>query len=140
MFDFWDYTVPKNTAESALKTVNCHISPGILTDVRVYFPLGCAGVPKCRVRIGERPILPRSKGKYVTGDGADVVALDIFEPTEGQLPYLKWELWNPSTGHDHTLYLKATWITTDEMAIERELLAAMLNRLDLIAMKLTGAY
>ena len=139
MFDFWEYTVPKNTAETALIRRECKISPGILTDVRVYFPRGVKSVAKARVYIGEKPVLPRSAKSYVTGDGADVGARDIFEPITGNRPVLTWDVWNTSTKYDHTLQLYATWITEEELMIERGLLAAMLNRLDAIARALGGA-
>ena len=138
MFDFWEYTVPKNTPETALIRRECKISPGILTDIRVYFPLGVNSVAKARVYIGAKPVLPRSAASYVTGDGADVGAIDIFEPITGNLPVLNWDVWNPSTEHDHTLQLKATWVTEEEMAADRALLAAMLNRLDSINRALGG--
>jgi len=138
MFDFWEYTVPKNTAETALIRRECKISPGILTDIRVYFPLGVNSVAKARVYIGEKPVLPRSAKSYVTGDGADVGAIDIFEPITGNRPILNWDVWNTSTKNDHTLQLKATWVTEEEMAADRALLAAMLNRLDSINRALGG--
>jgi hypothetical protein len=132
VFDFWEYKVPHPRAESALIRRKCPISPGILTDIRVYFPLGVNSVAKARVYIGEKPVLPRSAGSYVTGDGIDVGAIDIFEPITGNLPVLNWDVWNESTKYDHTLQLKATWITEEEMTADRILLTEMLNRLDSI--------
>ena len=138
MFDFWEYTVLKNTAESDAISVECPISPGIVTMAKVYFPLGVAGVAKARVYIGAQPLVPRSSGSYVTGDGAYVGPDNVFEPTEGNLPVLVWEVWNESTKYPHTLQLLATWVTEEEMAADRGLLAAMLNRLDSINRALGG--
>lgn len=139
MFDSWETTVPKNTAEANRAILECPISPGILRDVRVYFPLGCVGLAKARVALGEAPILPRSKGNHVSGDGLDVGATDIYEPTEGNLPVLIWEVWNDDAANDHTLQLKAAWVTEEEMATEQALLAGILNGITALLRALGGS-
>ena len=138
MFDSWEYQIAANTSEANRVTHPCKISPGIIRDVRVFFPLGCNGLARCRVFKGQAPIAPQSSGSYITGDGLDVGATDIYEPTEGNMPELTWEIWNVDDTYAHTLTLKAAWVTEEELMVERGLLAAILNRIDALVRALGG--
>lgn len=114
MYDRWEYTVPKNTAEEDAIVVECNVTPGTLTDLRVYAPSGCAGLLKCRVFIGERPIAPRSGKAFLAGEGFIAEIRGAFELISGNIPVLRWVLWNEDTLFDHTPWMDASWISEDE--------------------------
>ena len=114
MYDRWEYTVPANTAEASSIKVECKVSLGTLTDLRVYAPLGCAGLLRCRVFIGEKSVAPRSAKSYLAGEGFIADLRGVNEPISGNLPVLRWELWNLDDTNDHTPWMDAAWVETEE--------------------------
>lgn len=112
MFDQWHYTIPANTAETSKKTVYLSISTGIVTKVGVYFPFGCENLARCRVFLGNRPILPRSSRRYMHGNGVLIDTGDIKEPTRGQRLKIRWELWNIDDTFPHEITLNMTWLAS----------------------------
>ena len=138
MFDRWEYTILANTTEANRIPQECKISAGILQNVKIFFPLGTFGLARCRVRLGEKPILPRSHAGYVTGNGTWSEALNQGESTKENLPVLRWELWNLDDTNPHTLAMEASWIAEEEGLAERSLLARMVESLDGLRRSLTG--
>jgi len=114
VFDRWEYTIPKETAETALIVQQCRISPGTLTGLWLFFPAGCHGLARSRVLLGLKPIMPRSAGNCVAADDMAIVLSQVNEPIKGNLPFLRWELWNVDDTYPHTLWLGAEWISEDE--------------------------
>jgi hypothetical protein len=114
MYDRWERTVLAGTAEENAVVVECKVTPGTLTDLRVYAPSGCKGLLKCRVFIGEKPIAPRSGKAFLAGEGFIADIRGAFEPITGNLPVLKWVLWNEDITWPHTPWMDANWISEDE--------------------------
>lgn len=114
MNDRWSQTIPANTAEASAVTVECNISPGLLTKLIIYFPAGCQGLCRCRVLLGEKPIAPRSPKKYLAGEDMPIVLDQINELITENIPVLKWILWNVDETYSHTPWLIAEWISEDE--------------------------
>lgn len=112
MFEQWQQTVSANTAEADLTRAELKISSGYITRISVYFPFGVEHLARCRVLLGSKPLLPRSKAGYATGNGVLVDTGDIREPTKGNNPVLTWELWNLDDTYTHELTLNVTWLPT----------------------------
>lgn len=136
MFDRWEYTVPANTAEVDAVKIECKISPGMLTDLVVFFPPGCHGLAKSRVFLGEKPIAPRSAKGYLAADAFAVELHHINELISENLPVLRWELWSPGSSYPHTLWMSAEWISAEE-PYEKQTVTVIRDLVDIIK-KLTG--
>jgi len=114
MFDRWEYTVPAGTKEADAIRVECKISPGVLTDLVVFFPPGCHGLVKSKVYLGEKPIAPRSDKQCLAADAFAVELHHVNELISENRPVLNWFLWAPETSYPHTLWMSAEWISADE--------------------------
>jgi len=115
IFDRWEYTVPANTAEDSAIKVECKISSGLLRGVGVDFPYGCNYLARCRVFLGEKPVLPRSSGSYLAANGRITEARYLNEKVRQDLPVLKWFVWNLDDTFPHTLVLEAEWQSEEEI-------------------------
>jgi hypothetical protein len=112
--DRWEYTIPHNTSEAGAIKVECPISPGLLTDLFIYFPGGCKNLARCRVFIGEKPIAPRSAKHYIAADAQLIPLRMINELISDNLPVLNWWVWNLDDTYDHTIWMLALWQGMDE--------------------------
>ena len=122
MFEQWQYEIGENTAASDFITQECKISPGTIKRMYVYFPYGVEYLARCRVLLGAKPILPRSKAGYITSNGLPVDTGEITEPTKGNEPTLKWELWNLDDLYHHTLTLSCAWVSEEEAEVQKRLM------------------
>lgn len=122
MFEQWHYTIPANTSADDFITVELKISIGVIKRLMVYFPYGCEFLARCRVLLGAKPLLPRSRAGYVTGNGSLIDVGEITEPTKGNNPELVWELWNLDETYNHTLTLTCSWVSEEEAEVQKELL------------------
>jgi hypothetical protein len=138
VYEHRTYTIAANTAEADRTTEELKISPGILTDLSVYFPPGCHSLARCRISIGETPIAPRSRGNYITGNASTLPINGIYELISDKVPHLKIELWNLDEEYDHTIHVTAKWLTEEEMQAEKSLLALIAQRIDALVRALTG--
>lgn len=114
MYDQWRYTVAANTAEADAVKVEAKVSPGILTDLRVFMPPGCADLVKSRVFLGQKPIAPRSEGHYLAGEGYVADLHYMREPIREDLPVLNWYIWSNGTRYSHTPIMDAAWLSISE--------------------------
>lgn len=114
MNDRWQYTIPANTAEISKVTEKLKITTGTLTKLIIYFPAGCQGLARCRVKLGLKPVAPKTITNYLAGDDMPIVLDNLDVSIKGNLPELNWELWNVDETYPHTLWLLAEWISEDE--------------------------
>ena len=138
MFDQWQQTVPANTAEADSLKVKLTISPGILRAIYLYFPAGVQQLAKCRVFLGVKPIVPRSAGRFVTGEDVLIPVTNMTENISENIPELTWELWNEDDTYDHTLWLNAEWITAEEAETQLSLFQRMTAALETFVNMVTG--
>lgn len=113
MFDRWENTIPANTAMKDAELVECKISPGILTDLLIYFPRGCQNLARCRVLLGQKSIAPRSPGNFVAGEDMPIELRNINERAVEDIPVLNWYCWNLDDTYEHTIWLAAQWMSED---------------------------
>lgn len=131
MFDRWEYTITKGTAEADAVRVQCHVTKGFLRTLTVYFPPGCQALVRTRVAVGERPIAPRSVKNYIAADGLAVQLLYLNEPMWDDIPVLNWDIWNIDTVNDHTIWMAAEWLS-EEKPYEMQLVHQMAEFIDTI--------
>ena len=107
MFFAWDISVTAATAEATPKTQILKLSAGVITGVDVKFPSGCHGLVKVRLKHWESPLVPLSRGEWITGDDEPVKAQMYFELPKG--PYeLKFEGASPGADFDHTVTVRVS--------------------------------
>ena len=138
MFEQWQSTITANTTEANPVRRECKISQGVLKKVAVYFPFGVEYYARCRVLLGQKPLLPRSSSGYVTANGVLVDTGEIMERVREDLPVLAWEVWNLDDTNNHTLTLSATWVTKEEADVVREIMEQSNRYLEALAKVITG--
>ena len=114
MFDRWQETIDASTSEADAEKVECKVSPGMLTEIGIYFPMGCANLARSRVFIGEKPVMPRSAKNFVGGNGQLIQALNLHELITPNIPSLNWYVWNLDDFYNHELWMYANWISDEE--------------------------
>lgn len=118
MFDRWSKSISANTAEADANKNECKISSGLLTEIGIYFPSGCKNLARCRVFLGEKPIMPRSAKNYIAANGLLIVSRDLNELITPNMPVLNWFTWNVDTAFNHELWMYANWMS-DEQPYQR---------------------
>lgn len=131
MFDRWEYKIPANTAEEDAFKVRCPITKGYLRSLAVYFPYGCQLLARCRISVGERPIVPRSPANYIAGEGMAIRIQYLNEPIQDDIPVLNWFVWNVDETHDHSIWMSAEWIS-EERPYEMKMMHQMDEFLELM--------
>jgi len=107
LFFAWDISVSAGTAEASPKTQTLKLTSGVITGVDVKFPSGCHGLVKVRLKHWESPLVPLSRGEWITGDDEAVRAPMYFELPKG--PYeLKFEAASPDASFDHTVTVRVS--------------------------------
>lgn len=112
--DRWEYAIAANTAEESAHKEGCEISPGLLTDLFLYFPPGCKNLARSRVSLGEKPIAPRNGKGFYSGHGTLVELHGMRELISENVPVLNWYTWNLDETYAHNLIMWAEWIGQDE--------------------------
>lgn len=60
--------LPKNTALATPAVYELPVHPGIVKQVEIYFPRGCAGLAHVRIFVWGHPIWPTNPDSWFTGD------------------------------------------------------------------------
>lgn len=125
MYDTWEYQIPAGTSEAELIKKELGISLGIITDVYIGFPAGCAAydvattttfrLARCRLKRAASMIVPRSPKQYVAADDFVVHAGPLRFPVLKGDPILTWELWNLDDTYPHELWIGINWLTQAEL-------------------------
>jgi len=114
VFDRWEHTIPKATEEKDAVKVRCPITKGFLRALAVSFPPGCEGLARCRINLGERPVVPRSPGNWIAADSEIIHIQYLNEPIQDDIPVLNWHVWNVDTLYPHTLWMSAEWLSEEK--------------------------
>lgn len=106
-------TLPRTTGYVYALRASMPIHPGIIKQVTLEFPAGCAGLVYARVLYWEHQIWPGNPDGTFRGDGVNLVwpeDLEIIDP-----PYeLTLEGWNTDDTFEHTVTLRVQLITRDK--------------------------
>lgn len=134
MYDRWEYTIPADTAEKDAKRVPCHITKGFLRSISLFMPSGCWNYVRCRVFVGERPIVPRSPANFIALNGVLERITYLNEPVWEDIPVLNWDVWNLDDTYDHTIWMSAEWLSEEKpyemkMAHQMEEFLALMRNL-----------
>jgi len=133
LFFAWDIPVDADTSEATSKTQRLILTAGVITSVDIKFPAGCHGLVKVRIKHWESPLVPLSRGEWVTGDDETVKAQMYFELPKG--PYeLKFQGCSPGTAYAHTITVRITVLPKNiaSMIPVIDLLTRLLQRMGIV--------
>ena len=95
-------TIAKNTSEANASQTEIKVSKGVITNIWINFPSGCAGLVKLRVYHEGHPFLPVNADNYIRGNNYTFKFPIMYEITEEPMT-LKVELWNDDDTFEHTI-------------------------------------
>ena len=78
----FELAIPKNTSAEYPVSESLRIPAGTITQVRIYFPAGCAALVGVRIRVDELQVYPSNPDKWYVGDDIQISFTDEFELTE----------------------------------------------------------
>ena len=101
----YDLVLPANTTKTAPVTLDCPVSPGILSRVVVVFPSGHAGLTHLRIMQWSHQLYPTNEDGSLSGDGE---VLDWPEELELRDSPLVFRLvgWNDDDTYQHTITVR----------------------------------
>lgn len=127
MFYSFSVNVPASTPESGAIEETFKLDYGIVRQVSIIFPAGCASLVHCKIFHREHQVWPTSLDDDFNGDDIAINFNESYELTDA--PYeLKAVCWSDSTVYDHTLTFRFL-ILSDEMMTQMQQSAALLQRL-----------
>jgi hypothetical protein len=133
MFFAWDITIPAGTPETDPVIKILKLTKGVITRVDLKFPRGCHGMVRVRLTRYESPLVPLSRGEWVTGDNESIPTEGYYELTE--IPtQLKFVGCSPGTLYDHTVTVRIQVLPQKvaTMIPVIELLSRLLQRMGVI--------
>jgi len=81
------------------------LTPGIVEQVAITFPAGCAGLVGLRVLRGLFQVWPLTSGEWYISDNFTIVQPDSHKVEEGADRF-RVETYNTDTKYDHTLHVR----------------------------------
>jgi len=78
------------------------VNKGVISNVWITFPAGCAGLVKLRIYHEGHPFLPVNKDNYLRGDNYTFQFPVMYEITEEPM-LLTVEAWNEDETYSHTV-------------------------------------
>lgn len=95
-------TISANTSEASPSRSYFKINKGVISNIWITFPAGCAGLVKLRVYHEGHPFLPVNADNYLRGDNYTFVFPVMFEITQEPM-LLTVEAWNEDLTYSHTI-------------------------------------
>ena len=78
------------------------VNKGVISNMWITFPAGCAGLVKMRIYHEGHPFVPVNKDNYIRGDNYTFQFPIMFEITEEPMR-LTVEAWNEDATYSHTI-------------------------------------
>lgn len=97
----YSITVPANTESTDSERLVTRLSYGILKQVSVYFPWGCAGLVGVRILHYEHQLYPTNPDEWFIGNEIYIVFADDYLIDQGSGDF-KVEAYNEDDFYDHT--------------------------------------
>lgn len=94
-------TIPTETTEGEPKRVITKLCAGILREVTVYFPWGCAGYVGIRILHYEHQLYPTNPDQWFTGNEIEIKFLCDYSILQGW-SHFKIEGYNEDDTNPHT--------------------------------------
>ena len=98
-------TLTANKTEAQSTKTSFTVNQGVISNVWLTFPPGCAGLVKVRILHDSHPFLPVEKDANIVGDAYTFVYpifYEIKEPPER----ITIEAWNTDETYNHTIHVQ----------------------------------
>jgi len=95
-------TTPANTSAADYKTSMIKITDGVIHEVTIIFPAGCAGLVYFQLFDGGHQFIPSTYGQYLRGDAIDITSKEFYEINTAPR-WLTARTWNLDTKYEHTV-------------------------------------
>jgi len=128
----FDFTIPENTSEANKISLVCPVNYGILREVEIFFPYGCAGLAHVQIHRFQRQVFPSNIDSSYQDNDYHLKFEEYYPILE--LPYnLVVKGWNLDDYFEHTITFRFLVInpkaisTVSGAAITQEELTALLG-------------
>lgn len=111
---------PKNTAEADAKITEIKITNGVITQVMIIFPTGCAGLVNIQFFMGGHQFVPSTEGQVIKADGVLITSPEFLVITDAPR-IITVKTWNDDDTFPHTLEVLITQL--DPIALPQLALA-----------------
>ena len=131
-----DTSIPANTAEGSAVVTELKVWKGVIVNIEVKFPLGCAGLAHVQVRLGDHQLVPTNREKSLSGDDATWSARThvVLEEETNIIRIIEW---NTDTAYDHAP-LVAVNVLPQEALYERLPLRDLIEQMGRLISRLGG--
>lgn len=98
----YEVEIPSGTTEAAPSETTVNLVSGVVDQVMIEFPAGCAGLVGTRILQGLFQVWPLTSGEWFVTDNFTIVFPEHFVLEPGQV-LLRIETYNIDDTYDHTL-------------------------------------
>ncbi len=95
-------TISANTSQANSSKSYFKVNKGVISNMWITFPAGCAGLVKLRIYHEGHPFVPVNADNYLRGDNYTFQFPVMFEITEEPMA-LTVEAWNEDETYSHTV-------------------------------------
>ena len=95
-------TISAGTSETNSQKSYFKINKGVITNIWITFPDGCAGLVKLRIYHEGHPFVPVNKDNFIRGNGYTFEFPVMYEITDEPMT-LTVETWNEDETYSHTI-------------------------------------
>jgi hypothetical protein len=94
-------SITKNTARKDAASTTLKVWSGVIHNVKITFPDGCAGLAHVKILHGNHSLYPSNDDESFKGDGRTIDFNDYYElgASDNTLTIVTWNL---DQGYDHT--------------------------------------
>ena len=102
---FWHrFLIPANTLEATPESEFVLLVAGVVQEIEIWFPSGCAGLVHLQVCDRGHQLYPREPGESFVGDDWHIAIKESLD-IEGEPYGLTLVGWSPGTTYDHGVYV-----------------------------------
>lgn len=100
-------TTNANTVEANAKKTKIKITNGVITQVMILFPSGCAGLVNIQFFMGGHQFVPSTPGQVIKADGVLITSPEFLEINDAPR-IITIKTWNNDEIYAHTLEVMIT--------------------------------
>lgn len=100
-----DITLAAGQSLNTATTTHMKVSAGVIHEINIVFPPGCAGLVYCAIYHGGHPIFPSTEAQYIRGDN-EVVDFKEFYELIGVENHLYIVAWNEDEIYSHKITVR----------------------------------
>ena len=91
-----------NTAKADAKITRFKVTNGVIYEVSIYFPPGCAGLVYIQIFEGGHQFIPSTEGQFLKGENFLLNIKEFYE-IKNAPRYITVKTWNLDEVYNHTI-------------------------------------